>query len=1013
MNTFFISPKIPLSLYLLIQKNKNNLSIDFNENEQRFLKHINKLFNYSKDLTISDQQIIKNIIVKISNYKNEPSIIDKLQFTNLNTYKEITNYNSIFYNLLKERNFHQITNPYSVKSIDLSVGLSDIGPLSNININKFNNIPDDQKIDFIMDLINDKYIKSKIISQDIISKSIISSKINSLTRILSNKSILYSLLKNESFIPSSSYFERNMDDIALQEIIDEFKDKSVDKEYFVIKPSAGTLSDGLGIFKIEELTLDFIRNWISNPGNNQYAINNLYETWILSDFIQSFLWKLNGTPLTIQKFGNLGVLKNIDFNDTVGRINKFRFWCLWTINNNQFTSYLYKDGYCEIALEELNNFTKTELDPSNIEEFYQNYYDIEEDPYKFENIIKNGSKNNKDKKLEAATVGTYLDFARVVNEDNYPLGKEAWINDVLPNMIILVNSLINKTKRYLSCLNKYQFSKKTDSGCFSYFALDIIIDKNNKPWLLEANSRPFIGFEEYWNKYDPNNHHAINVTEFINSILQITIDPIFNNYTKNVDYNNLEKFIITNTFKIRNSNKLYLPLTLGIDTSQTSSIYNKIYNILDKNNYKAFPYPKYVKNYNQIIAFRGMSPITKYLISKIAEIENDKFLQLMRDLFPYDAKVKLLNRIATLGFYLGDKVEMTNILKSKIKNWDTIIPFSITINLNDSNNLIEILKTNFNNSTIIAKPAYGQQGKGIMIDKDHQKIIDYIQNSDEKSWVLSKYLDDPYLIKLNKIGVSNIRYDDSIGRKCHIRAYVLVYRNKKTLQIYLYKNSLIFCAAKEYNSCSNNEKDYCNLTNLYFGSKYYAEVLNKNPADAYKDLSVKTNLVFNNKEYNILLSRIKYIIKTTIYACKDNLLCLNKNNECFQYIAFDFHLENNDGYPEPWLLEVNGTPGLKAPNYQWQDTGGVNNFLESILNIVISTKISKPYKQLFEYLPHRLANKTPHDKIVLDNIKNFETIDDCVQNSTHKQLKQMIDLLNLKNKSSLKTKKDMCSALMI
>ena len=235
-----------------------------------------------------------------------------------------------------------------------------------------------------------------------------------------------------------------------------------------------------------------------------------------------------------------------------------------------------------------------------------------------------------------------------------------------------------------------------------------------------------------------------------------------------------------------------------MNTTQTSSIYNDIYNILDKNNYSAFPYPKYAKNHNEIIAFRGMSPITKYLISKISEIGKDKFLKLMRDLFPYDAKVKLLNRIATLGFYLGDKVEMTNILKSKIKNWDSIIPFSITIDLNkSSDNLKNILDKYFSNSTIIAKPAYGQQGKGIYIDKDKNKIIEYIKKSNEDSWVLSKYLDNPYLIKLNKIGISNVKYEDKIGRKCHLRAYVLVYRNKQFLEIYLYKNS-IFCAAKEY-----------------------------------------------------------------------------------------------------------------------------------------------------------------------------------------------------------------------
>ena len=48
--------------------------------------------------------------------------------------------------------------------------------------------------------------------------------------------------------------------------------------------------------------------------------------------------------------------------------------------------------------------------------------------------------------------------------------------------------------------------------------------------------------------------------------------------------------------------------------------------------------------------------------------------------------MKVLNRISTLGFYLGDKVEMTNIIKSNIKNWDTIIPYS------DYNRYIKINK---------------------------------------------------------------------------------------------------------------------------------------------------------------------------------------------------------------------------------------------------------------------------------------------------------------------------------
>jgi len=37
----------------------------------------------------------------------------------------------------------------------------------------------------------------------------------------------------------------------------------------------------------------------------------------------------------------------------------------------------------------------------------------------------------------------------------------------------------------------------------------------------------------------------------------------------------------------------------------------------------------------------------------------------------------------------------------------------------------------------------------------------------KKNFVLSKYLDDPYLIKLDKTGVSGVIYNDLSGRKAH------------------------------------------------------------------------------------------------------------------------------------------------------------------------------------------------------------------------------------------------------
>ena len=1021
-NTFFISPLIPLKFYIAIQKEKKNSNINFNNDEINFMSNINKLFRYDKILSENDKDTISSIIKKISESDDKyKELSDKLIFVNQNTFKEITNYNYVYYNLLKERNYEQIINPFLVDEIGMSVGLSDAGPLVELNTSTFKSLKDDsEKFKYIDNLIDSKIDNIKFITHDIMSKSRVDSKINTITKILANKSILYYTLRGENFIPISQSFENTDDDSLIENIIINFK-SSIQSKYFVIKPAEGTLSDGVGILNIDQLNLNFIKTWITNPDNNKYSISENYTSWILSEFIQSFLWKLQGQNITSKVFPELTQkipkLK-FNFDDKIGRINKFRFWALYTIIDNEFTSYLYKNGYCEIALEELTNYSKTQLDPADIDSFYQNLLDTEEDPEVMEQIfnIKNHTLSEEDEKIEASFIGTYLDFARVVNEDNYPLGKDNWNNVLMPHMYDLVNTLALKMKRYMNCLNKYKIDGQ--KGCYSFFALDIIIDSNNKPWLLETNSRPFIGFGNYFRKYDPNNQHVLNVNDVINGVLGLTTDIINSGGLKSVNY---EDFLVTNIEKINNTNKIYVPLSLGITPTSTSKVYNEIYNILDNNNYTEFPYPRYLnKKLQSAIAFRGMSPISKFLISKISELGNDKFISLMQDLFPYDAKMKVLNRINTLAFYLGDKAEMTKILKNKVENWDNIIPYSETINIDELNNesIVKLIKNSpLSSGKIIAKPAYGQQGKGIIISDDINNLISKMRSNEdsEKDFVLSKYLDDPYLIKLNKTGVSGIVYDDKFGRKSHLRAYVLIRRIKDEIKVYLYKESLIFCAAKEYNSCNVNDKEFCNLTNLYFGSKYYKEVLKKNSSDAYKDLSGLAKDLIPENKYNNLMNKIKFIIKQTILAVKDNLLCINQSQNCFQYIAFDLHLENlsaTDKTPQPWLLEVNATPGLKSPDYQWRDLGGLENFLESILNLTINTKISKGGKQLFEYLPFsKKINNIDEIPFNNENDINIQNNNDLCLNNYYKDLKHVLKLLNIKGRSYLTTKSEMCSAI--
>ncbi len=112
--------------------------------------------------------------------------------------------------------------------------------------------------------------------------------------------------------------------------------------------------------------------------------------------------------------------------------------------------------------------------------------------------------------------------------------------------------------------------------------------------------------------------------------------------------------------------------------------------------------------------------------------------------------------------------------------------------------------------------------------------------------------------------------------------------------------------------------------------------------------------------------------------------------------------------PVPWLLEVNATPGLKSPNYQWQEIGGLQNFLESILNITIGTKISKSSNQLFEYLPfNKKVSTNKIDSLLLNKLDKYS----CMSNYYH-DLKNLLRLLNYPGRSYLTTKKEMCNAIM-
>ena len=123
--------------------------------------------------------------------------------------------------------------------------------------------------------------------------------------------------------------------------------------------------------------------------------------------------------------------------------------------------------------------------------------------------------------------------------------------------------------------------------------------------------------------------------------------------------------------------------------------------------------------------------------------------------------------------------------------------------------------------TWIAKPASGLQGRGILISSSPQRIINHILKSKDNEWLLSQYIDNPFLLKLQGTGKSGLVFNDRRGRKTHIRIYVLITSLlNEEIKIYLYEDNLIFAAVKEYTK-SNKIIEESTLTNLFVASKYY------------------------------------------------------------------------------------------------------------------------------------------------------------------------------------------------
>jgi hypothetical protein len=397
----------------------------------------------------------------------------------------------------------------------------------------------------------------------------------------------------------------------------------------------------------------------------------------------------------------------------------------------------------------------------------------------------------------------------------------------------------------------------------------------------------------------PRYESIINYPTMIDSIVQICIDPYFPPASGTYHIKGWHKI----GSNVRTANKLYYVSPTWKFSKEVKEYYTH------RKDWEMVVYPKQL--------------LPNFKIDFIGK-PKQKDVTLGDSVFQ---KGVLISKILTLDHFLGNKKYMYDILSNDPRSF-AFLPKTLTIDT-EIPGWKDNIKRAMKRKTWILKPSIGLRGTDIFISDKVTSVIKYINtHSNYIQWVLSEYINNPFLLKIH-----GKHFDDKIGRKTHIRIYTMVSNVKGDYNIYMYDKPLLFAAAKEY---TTEIDDFSHLTNLFVASKYYKEVLFLNPSDAYRDLSfdlIETlDTLYGPSFYEEnVLPQLKNILQVILENTKEYLVCNTKEipgkRNCFQNIAIDIMPDKNW---KLYLLEINGKPGMNAPSYRW---GGLKKFTGTFMKL--------------------------------------------------------------------------------
>lgn len=261
-------------------------------------------------------------------------------------------------------------------------------------------------------------------------------------------------------------------------------------------------------------------------------------------------------------------------------------------------------------------------------------------------------------------------------------------------------------------------------------------------------------------------------------------------------------------------------------------------------------------------------------------------------------KCNIVSQLKQTGI-LGNKwFQYKNFVDWCKKNNKEVPDYIPETHLIHKNNIDEkLVKKLFENKKKwIVKPENASFRAGIHVVNNYASLVEWIGKYVNNKWIIQDYIDNPLKID---------------NKKMHFRIYVLLIKTVKYTQVVIYNKGYIFLSAKEYDKELLDDD-----SNLSGGDSW----------DQMRLYPHKLIEQYGLKNYRKVLKQINEIVKTTMRATIDDLVCVNnkiKNFKCYKLLGYDI-LINEDF--KLYLGEINSrTVNVKFP---------IKNMYENLIEII-------------------------------------------------------------------------------